>query len=252
MDALLADFISNASKLREFQNQKAELEKAKWTREYNKGPAFTLAEYARFWKISERTIRHYAKKNLIPGLFQVGKRLRVRKTKETFYCGLNLSRNKYTKLVKAFTSTKSDFILASAILKSNAVSFIHLRDAQEKNKILDIDELEKESSEVVKKRFEALNTINSFNHNIFDVIEKIIPNDPILKASDVELSFYFNHPEYANVLFIAACLDFNGIRPTRKRIAEIMDMSRATFSRKFPKIKWRVIKEGIAVILNSQ
>ena len=80
MNSYFADLLSEKIlKSEDMSQRRIFILNSVWSREYNRGTAFSLSEYARFWKIPERTVRHYAAKNILPGLVKKGKRLKIRK-----------------------------------------------------------------------------------------------------------------------------------------------------------------------------
>jgi len=222
-----------------------------WSRDYNRGTAFSLSEYARFWKIPERTVRHYAAKNILPGLFKKGKRLKIRKTKATFYYGLYLSEEKYKKDLKSLTSISGNFALSQAILKQHTQNLIYHSQAHD-NTIMNIQEIDLESYNVLVCRMLGFSFLeNSDPVSIKENIQQNNPDDPFLSLSESELEMHNNQPKVMTWASIAACLAQSGIRPTRKRIAERMGISRSHFSRRFPEAKWGKIKAVIPILINS-
>jgi AraC-like DNA-binding protein len=252
MNSYFADLLSEKIlKSEDMSQRRIFILNSVWSREYNRGTAFSLSEYARFWKIPERTVRHYAAKNILPGLVKKGKRLKIRKTKFTFNYGLFLCKKKYEKDLKSLTSISGDFAISQAALLHHTKNLIYHRQAHDKT-IKNIQDIDLESYNVLLGRMLGFTFLeNDDPVSIKENIQKNNPDDPFLSFSEPELEMHNNQPKVMAWASIAACLAQSGIRPTRKRIAERMGISRSHFSRLFPEAKWANIKASISILINS-
>ncbi len=242
---------SDSKELTELVLIRSELQNTKWTREYNKGPAFTLPEYARLWNIPERTVRHYAKINYLPDLIKVGKRLKVKRTKKTFNFGLDHLLRIYNRWVRNITSPNSFLPTFWANMESNTRSMVYLQNAHDQ-KFMSEEDIDSELENLIFNRAAAFLHLDIDDPILYR--ERLLhfnPDDPCLKMANHEKDFLLNHPKHFKWLSIAAYLAQNGIRPTRQLIAKRLGMSRATFSRLYPEAKWANIKKAIAVLLNG-
>ena len=223
----------------------------RWTRKDNLGPAFTLAEFARVWCIPERTLRHYAKQGPLPGGFRVGKRLKIRRTRQSFEFGKSLLAKQQGRHTNRVFSNNAGFLNFAVGVIIDTERTLSLQSAHTQNPPETCGQ-ESDVIDILSKRMKALEGLeNPSQEAVFTRLEEQCPDDPVAKMTEAERSVRQNHRGVFGWVSVAAALNQNGIRPTRERIAERLGMSRATFTRKFPEARWSVIKAAVSDWMNN-
>ena len=192
---------------------------APWERQNFSGSALTLRGFAAFWNIQERTVQRHAKAGKIPGVFQSGQRLKIRRCRASY---------EYGQLLWRKLRGQSLFKELASFAKKPAVRAIYatveLDAAKTGCKPGDMD----------------------FNQYLagLDV-------GPLDLMSGEERFVFEKSPQHFQILAEAVRLLNCGELPTHEKIAQKLQISRRTFIRRFPEMTRARIKKAAMMVFGG-
>jgi hypothetical protein len=166
-------------------NNRLLLLQRQWTRSQNLGPAYSLPEFARFWEIPERTIRHYAGEGLLPGLLRVGKRLKIRKTRETFEFGRAILSAQQARQVKRFVEENGSIVFSALGEMLDTKRALFLDSAHSQSGIENVND--EEVLRILTERAKAVEGVGEMPNDQFqEMLMEKLPADPVARMTEAE------------------------------------------------------------------